>query len=422
MHRYWKIAVLIAFIAGCAPAQKWRKAPSGIPAVRVLLVENASSVTVSADGPFRLSFPGRNGPADVFPSGAAVRIEWAGSGRVRVFRPAEEASSEHPLPLYVGGTDRQTAVSVNGKPYRGKINLARGGSGILVVNALDIESYLRGVVPCEIGYLQEEKIEAVKAQAIAARTYARKRLGNGKSEDYDLVATVADQVYKGKSAEHRLSDRAILETEGIVAVHRRKLIDAYYSSTCGGRTAAIRDVWEKGDAPYLRGVRDCAQGKSENNEAYCRNSPYFKWTVTWEGAELAKILSRSLPVALGKKIEMGEIKDIRVRGTHRCGRVKTLEIRTTRGKHRIHGDKVRWVLRQPGNGKALWSARFKIKVKRSGGRVSRVVATGRGFGHGVGLCQEGAIQMSRDGKRYDQILKHYYPGIHLERIPYKPVS
>jgi stage II sporulation protein D len=233
---------------------------------------------------------------------------------------------------------------------------------------------------------------------------------------------VADQVYKGTSAEQALSDRAILETQGVVAMHRGRMIDAYYSSTCGGRTAAIRDVWEKEDASYLRGVRDCARGQSETNQAYCRNSSYFEWSVTWTGDELLRILSGSLPAVLGKQTNIGEIKDIRVRGTHRCGRVKSLEIRTTNGTHRVEGDRVRWVLRHPGNGNALWSAKFKLQVKRSRGRVSEVVATGQGFGHGVGMCQEGAIQMSREGMRYEDILKHYYPGIRLEKMVYSPIS
>jgi len=358
----------------------------------------------------------------VLASGEGMVVEWVGSGSARVRVSSGQSAREHSLPIRVGGTDSRTAIGVDGKPYRGRVELAAGGGGMLVINEVDVESYLRGVVPAEIGYLTEENLEAVKAQAVAARTYALKRVGRGENPDYDLVATVADQVYQGTAAEHRLADRAILETEGVVAVHRGKMIDAYYSSSCGGRTAAIRDVWEKEDAPYLRGVRDCARGTSEVRDAYCRHSRYFEWTVTWDADELQRILSRSLPAVLGKGANPGEIRDIKVKGTHRCGRVKCLEIRTAGGKYRVHGDQVRWVLRQPNSGKSLWSAKFSIRVKRSRGRVSQVIATGRGFGHGVGMCQEGAIGMAREGKRYEQILKHYYPGSRLDRILYDPVS
>jgi stage II sporulation protein D len=288
------------------------------------------------------------------------------------------------------------------------------------VNAVDVESYLMGVVPREIGYLKEDALEAVKAQAVAARTYALKRLGREDKPGYDLVASVADQVYHGKSAEQELANRAIRETEGVVAIHRGKLIDAYYSSTCGGRTAAIRDVWDKEDASYLRGVRCCKQGKSDTREAYCRNARRFEWTETWTGDELQRILARSLPEVLGKRVEVGEIKDIKAKGTFRCGRVKTLEVKTSGGKYKIHGDRIRWVLRLPGSGNGLWSTKFKLKVKRSRGRIKELVVQGRGFGHGVGMCQEGVIQMAREGKRYEQILKHYYPGTRLQKILYQP--
>jgi stage II sporulation protein D len=421
LHRLLTLA-LVVLLAGCAPAQKFRKASTGVPVARILLARDAASVALSADGPFRVSYSERGSSSDVLSRGGKVRVRWDEGNRVLVLLPGAESPVEHTLPLHIAGTEGRAAISVDGKPYRGKIDLVRGNGGMLIINAVDIESYLRGVVPAEIGYLEEKKMEAVKAQAVAARTYALKRLGTGKNKNYDLEATVADQVYKGKSAEQVLSDRAIVETAGVVAMHRGRLIDAYYSSTCGGRTAAIRDVWEKENASYLRGVRDCARGQSEKNQAYCRGSTYFEWTVTWTGDELHRTLSRSLPNVLGKSIDIGEIKDIRIRGSHRCGRVKTLEIRTTGGTYRVKGDRVRWVLRQPGNGNALWSAKFKIKVKRSRGRVSQVVATGQGFGHGVGMCQEGAIQMSREGIRYEDILKHYYPGIRLEKMVYDPVS
>jgi len=414
-------ALLIVFLDGCAPSPRWRRVPEGVPVVRVLLVENARSVTLGADGSFRVTSPRDPSDSIILASGDNIVVEGSGSGRARVRVSSAETVLEHSLPIHVAGTDFRTAITVGGKPYRGKIELAKGDGGILVINVVDVESYLRGVVPAEIGYLTEKNLEAVKAQAVAARTYALKRVGRDRKRGYDLVATISDQVYKGKNAEHKLSDRAILETEGVVAVHRGKMIDAYYSSSCGGRTAAIRDVWDKQDAPYLRGGRDCARGQSEKRDAYCGHSSYFNWTVTWDVDELERILSKSIPAVLGKGADLGEIRDVKIKGTHRRGRVKCLEIRTSRDKYRIYGDRVRWVLRQPGSGKSLWSAKFTIKVKRSRGRVSRVTAEGHGFGHGVGMCQEGAIEMARRGNRFEQILKHYYPGIRLDRILYEQV-
>jgi stage II sporulation protein D len=172
----------------------------------------------------------------------------------------------------------------------------------------------------------------------------------------------------------------------------------------------------------LRGVRDCPQGKSDTREAYCGSSRHFEWTVTWNGPDLERILAKSLPQVLGKSVEVGQVKDIRVKGKYRCGRVKKLEVRTTRGTYRVGGDRIRWVLRLPGKGSALWSTKFDLKVRRSRGRIKEVIASGRGFGHGVGMCQEGAIQMAKEGKHFDQILKHYYPGTRLQKILYEPIS
>lgn len=415
-----KICLLLALVVGCAPATKWRRVPSGVPVVRVLLAEALDRVTLGADGPFRVTSLEAGGHVPLLPPGETVAVEPLGRGRVSV-RLGNEAR-ELALPVRVAGADERTVIRFGERTYRGAIELRSGNPRLLVINVVDVESYLRGVVPAEVGYLDDRVLEAVKAQAVASRTYALKRVGGDKGKAYDLAATVADQVYKGAAAEQALADRAIRETEGVVAVHRGKLIDAYYSSTCGGRTAAIRDVWEREDAPYLRGVRDCPKGRSDSREAYCRHSPYFEWTVTWDIDDFERILARHLPAVLGDRgVDLGRIKDVRVKGTYRCGRAKWLEVRTTRGTYRVWGDKIRWVLRHPEKGGPLWSTKFSIQVKRSRGRIMRIVAHGRGFGHGVGMCQEGAIQMAREGKRYEQILKHYYPGTRLRRILYEPI-
>jgi hypothetical protein len=225
MRMSWKLGLLIAVLAGCAPASQWRRVPSGVPVVRVLLARDVGRVTLGADGPYRVSYSRSSGESVVLSQGETLGVEWAGRGRVLVRDGSGETGSEHSLPLRVVGVDHRTSIAVAGEQYRGAIELKKGNGGFLVVNEVDVESYLRGVVPAEVGYLEENAIEAVKAQAVAARTYALKRVGRG-TKDYDLEATVTDQVYKGKSAEQNLADRALRETEGVVAVYRGKLIDA----------------------------------------------------------------------------------------------------------------------------------------------------------------------------------------------------
>jgi len=279
-----------------------------------------------------------------------------------------------------------------------------------------MEEYLRGVVPWEIGWLPEEKIEALKAQAVAARTYALSRVSLG-TEMWDLVSTESDQVYRGLERVDPVVDRAIRETAGLVLVYRGELVRTYYSSTCGGRTAPLTDVWfHREGAPYLRGVADGPGGSTDPSRSYCRASPHFRWTEVWEGeAEISAIL-RSLAAEQGVAVErLGGLRDVRVEERGRSGRVRSTLFVTEGAEIRIPGDRVRWVLRRPDGGGIMRSTWFTLDVKRDRGVVGRIEASGRGHGHGIGLCQWGAMGMAADGKRYDEILQHYYPGARLRQ-------
>ncbi len=143
---------------------------------------------------------------------------------------------------------------VGGRSYRGRLRLRASGSALLVINELNLESYLRGVLPAEMGPAQFPQLEALKAQAVAARTYAVAHLGDHDDEGYDLCATPACQVYKGVGVEHRLSDRAVEETAGLVAAFDGQPIDAMYTSTCGGHTEDAALLFPDRAQPYLTGV------------------------------------------------------------------------------------------------------------------------------------------------------------------------
>jgi stage II sporulation protein D len=143
---------------------------------------------------------------------------------------------------------------VGGRSYRGRIRLRASGSELLVINQLNMESYLRGVLPAEMGPAQFPQLEALKAQAVAARTYAVAHLGDHEDEGYDLCATPACQVYYGVGVEHSLSDRAVAETAGLIAVFRGQPIDAMYTSTCGGHTEDAALLFPDRAQPYLTGV------------------------------------------------------------------------------------------------------------------------------------------------------------------------
>jgi stage II sporulation protein D len=148
-----------------------------------------------------------------------------------------------------------SSLRVQGKRYRGRLLVYLNDRGALnLINELTIEDYLRGVVPSEMGPEQYNQVEALKAQAVAARTYAVRNLGEFAREGYDICATPRCQVYKGMAVEHPLSDRAIAETAGQVLLFEGGLVDALYSSTCGGHTEDVKVVFPLKQEPYLRGV------------------------------------------------------------------------------------------------------------------------------------------------------------------------
>jgi stage II sporulation protein D len=298
---------------------------------------------------------------------------------------------------------------VNGKSYRGSLEFHPEGSGFIVVNVLPLEEYLRGVVPLEMGRHEEARLEALKAQAVAARTYSVKRALDRRGEAFDVYASVQDQVYGGAAAEHPMSDRAVRETAGVLLLHGDTLALTYYHSTCGGRTAARHEAWGGEPIPYLRSVSDL----DPEGRPWCGASRYMQWTQSWDADALAAILRKNLPDAgVRSAPPFREITGLEVKSRRADGRVDALEIRTDRGTVTVRGDKTRWALKpSPGTGRILESSRFEIQM--TGGRVT---ATGSGFGHGVGMCQMGALGRAQAGQSYAEILQAYYPGTELAKL------
>lgn len=295
----------------------------------------------------------------------------------------------------------------------GTLALSSRADSLFVVNVLPVEEYLRGVVPREIGARPEAEREAVAAQAVAARTYTVKRLGQYGSLPFDLYASVQDQVYEGIGEENAVADRAIRETAGLVLADRGGPIEAYYSSTCGGHRSDIAAVWPHREVfASLRGGPDGADGRS-----WCSFSPHFAWTETWDGAALSRLVRENVPVQL--EIPPGSVRgdlvDVRVTRRDPSGRAAEIEYVTTAGAWSVPGDRNRWVLRRA-DGSILRSVLVEIEVQRRDGKVRRVTASGRGNGHGVGMCQMGAIGRARAGASFREILAAYYPGAEARRI------
>ncbi|MFL5598421.1 MAG: SpoIID/LytB domain-containing protein [Gemmatimonadaceae bacterium] len=330
--------------------------------------------------------------------------------------PAEEFLLDSLTPAMRAGVVAEgangSAVIWNGKRYRGVLRIAQTDSGFLVVNELPMDSYLRGVVPLEIGNRTPAEFAAVQAQAVAARTYAYKHLNNARA--FDMYSTVQDQVYGGVDAEKPQADSAITTTADIVVLYNGQPISTPYHSTCGGTTAAVTEVWyNQSDEPYLRPVSDRIPG---SDHFYCDPSPRFSWTQNYDAAALRAVMEKYLATYTNApKSNIGRITDISEQGRTPSGRVKALTVQTESGTYTLRGNDIRFVLRDP-KGAILNSTYFNFREVKDNGEVSTFTIDGRGYGHGIGMCQWGAIGRARAGQNFRTILETYYQGTTIGRI------
>jgi stage II sporulation protein D len=253
--------------------------------------------------------------------------------------------------------------------------------------------------------------EALKAQAIASRTYAIRNQGRWKVRGYDLAGTTSDQIYGGEGSENTMATAAVAATRGQILTWNNEPIDAFYFSTCGGRTEDGVAAFAGAARPYLRSIDDV----DESGTPWCASSPRLHWSAGWSAAELAATLRRSLPAENLPAAFGSNVTDLRIVDRTRTGRVATLALVGRNGRTLLTGQAIRRVLSPPEGG-PLRSNDFTIRISRRGGRIERVDIDGRGNGHGVGMCQWGAIGRARAGQDYRTILASYFPGTEIQRV------
>ena len=221
--------------------------------------------------------------------------------------PAGQTPGSGQGPLVIRPESNGSFVVWNGKRYRGELVISATDSGLLVVNRLPMDDYLRGVVPLEIGGNRTAaEFAAVQAQAVAARTYAYKHVNDTRA--FDMYATVQDQVYGGVDAEKPQTDSAIMTTADVVVLYNGQPITTPYHSTCGGSTAGVSEVWyDQPDQPYLRPVSDRVPG---TDHFYCDSSPRFSWTQSFDGPGLRAVMEK-YSVRLYESAEDGRRQDHR---------------------------------------------------------------------------------------------------------------
>jgi len=376
--------------------------------VRVgLSISGNATPSLSATGDWQLYAAGVDRLVARVPAGEVWHIERTGS-RMRGIGPDGIASAWQSSGL-VARSASGALIAVNGKRYRGELLFVQGDSGITIVNRVRMDDYLRGVVPLEIGTKDPRDSSAVQAQAVTARSYAYVHAGaSSSSRPYDVSASVSDQIYGGADVETSVSNAAVSTTRGLVLQYDGRVVNAPYHSACGGSTAAADEIWRTPGEPYLQRVSDQIPG---TDRFYCDIAPRFRWTRTLEGETLRVALVRYLSTYTATPGGYpGTPRDVQIDTRTPSGRVGTLKIATDRGNYVLRGNDIRYVLRAP-DGEILNSTSFNVQATT--GRddaVTRLVLRGTGYGHGVGMCQWGAIGRARAGQDVRTILRTYYPG------------
>jgi stage II sporulation protein D len=283
--------------------------------------------------------------------------------------------------------DMPQTLWVNGVRYRGELRLLTDQQGRLVaVNVLPLENYLMGVVPRETYTSWPDA--ALRAQAVAARSFAVAHIADNGGRPFDVRAP-AHQLYGGVDAEHPRSSKAVLDTEGEVLSYRGHTLCTFFYSCCGGHTEEAPNVFSDVDT-YPRAVPS----------PYCRGSRHYSWDYSVAMANLGEKLRRA-----GKHIPGTPVAiDIRVRSA--SGRVMRLRVASRQGSVELTGEQLRKAL---GYDK-LRSTLFSVRI-----RDGRAYFRGNGWGHGVGMCQWCSRALAENGRSYEQILQHFYPGSRLVR-------
>ena len=382
--------------------------PTGGAVVRVGLSVDADSVIVSGTGgspAYELVAPDG---ATLYRGGESDRLIVRNDGGLRARTPEGRTIAVPELSSLRAARGSVGYVMIDNAQYRGDVLLrSSAGGGVTAINTLDMETYLLGVVPREIPVTQ---YEAVKAQAVAARTYAVGQMGRRESLGFDFYASVQDQVYGGIGAENDIATRAIAETAGEILTYGGEPIDAFYHSTCGGRTAAIEEVWNSAPVPYLRSVSDEKPGGG----AWCDTSNRYRWTVAWTGEQLRGVLARTL-AGRGAR-SLADVHDIEIAERGPSQRAEWTVVTVDDRDYRVRGDSIRWVLRTPADAGLNSALLFDVRERHSGDEITALEVDGGGWGHGIGMCQVGAMGRAAAGQSYREILAAYYQGATLTRL------
>lgn len=396
------------------------------PSIRVCLAEGVRTLSLRLSGRYSLVYQGVvvSKQAD-----SSIRFYFSRDGMPVAALSNEELKFLSTIRINAdsGMTAGLDGVTLGLQTYPGSFEVVPSGDGTYrFINIVPLETYLRGVVPNElINHLTSADLQACMAQAIAARNYAFFRMSNVDSTDrsitrigFDVYADTRDQVYSGTQRYNSLADSAIEFTSGMIVEYNGEPARCFFHSTCGGYTEDVQHVWQgQPPQPYLEGVSDI---DSSTGQPFCVYSPQYYWSVVYTDDDLNFMAKRNMalanPMYADKQI-LGRVASLTIVDRFKSFRVDTLEITMTNGdKYYVRGDRTRYFFKSS-SGQILRSSLFRIAVARDArGSIRRITIKGQGSGHGVGMCQWGALGMSRLGYTYTRILAHYYPGTIVKKV------
>jgi stage II sporulation protein D len=406
----WALPALALPASLVFPSLQAQQTQSVEPTLRVLLLEQ-SEIRVVADEGLRLRDAGGRDRLRL-PLGSVLALRLGAGGRVEALPPGGEVISATELWIEpLGGGPGGPSLWLEKRRYRGRIQIQQSASRLRAINHIGIETYLPSVVGSEMP--ASWPLEALRAQAVAARTYALRQ--RRASEPFDLKATVASQVYKGVEAESSSTRQATSSTRGLVLMHGNSLINAVFHSSAGGSTENSGDLWSR-QMPYLVSVTD-----------FDDSSPVSRWQQPLSPV----LLSRAFA-------EIGGVRRIEVIATTSTGRVRQARVVGPSDELMVSDAELRSRLGLKSTLVRFEAAPFSFAATSSAAPLAPsapppltpfstqlaaadpllnppagLVAIGRGFGHGVGMSQWGAFAMARRGESFDRILRHYYRGAEL---------
>jgi stage II sporulation protein D (peptidoglycan lytic transglycosylase) len=349
--------------------------------IRVMLVKSAPEVSLELEGSWKIVPKDSEQAPLVVNDLGEVKLSaasWSLAGATTTQLPDVAEVSIEPTQLFEGP---DPVIVLQGRSYRGAMRVRRQGGSLRVINAVELEDYLAGVIGHEMPLSWED--EAVKAQAIAARSYALRE--RKPQRDYDVESDTRSQVYRGVMRNDARAQAMVRATMGLVLTHKGQMVTTYFHSTCGGDTIPATWVfkWIKEDTPPLMGARDCT----------CQPSKYYRFETP---VDFRKV--RQLRVAL-------PLRKLEVIHYPRGNYVKELVLTGAKGKvQRWHGySQARSYLR-------LKAPAFTATLDEDG---LGAVFNSRGWGHGVGMCQFGANGFAKRGLSAAEIMLHFYPETEL---------